>query len=481
MRFDFYATARQYADHLLPIWQALTDAERGVWQATPQVAARLRALGVPAELGRPRGRSGPVVVAAQSDYSETGRRPVVYVEHGAGQTYPGDERSRGNGAYSGGARRDRTVLFIVPSERVAANNRAAYPSVPNAVVGSPRLDRWLPVDVVGQGAQAGGILLGEPQGQVARVTQQTADGAGGVVMVDVEGALGAATGVAGRRTARTAPPVVGSDQLGVLLGSEAVGASDVRDPRGVGPARRAAALSADQYAAARARRGVQPQALARGGQGGAIDPVLSAESGALGGRRQRIVTNDQGGAVHVTGYRQPTVAVSFHWDCRICPEASTAWPHYNAALPELVADLRAHGIRLLGHGHPRIYARLADRWRDLGVELAPEFDQVLAEADLYVCDNSSTLYEFAATGRPVLLLNAPWYRRDVEHGLRFWQHADVGLQVDEPGELAAMVRLALADPEPVRVMRAEHVAAVYPHADGRAAERAADAMRHLTW
>ena len=58
-----------------------------------------------------------------------------------------------------------------------------------------------------------------------------------------------------------------------------------------------------------------------------------------------------------------------------------------------------------------------------------DFDEVMERSTLYICDNSSTLYEFASTGRPVVVLNAPWFRRDIEHGLRFWEHADVGVSV----------------------------------------------------
>jgi glycosyltransferase involved in cell wall biosynthesis len=168
----------------------------------------------------------------------------------------------------------------------------------------------------------------------------------------------------------------------------------------------------------------------------------------------------------------PLVALSFHWPCAVAPETRGAFPHYRAALPEL-----ARHFRLLGHGHPRVLDRLARGYQRLGIPVAADFEEVLARASLYVADNSSTLYEFAAAGRPVVVLNAPWFRRHVEHGLRFWRYADVGVQCDRPEDLVAAVRRALDDPPEQELRRRRAVDAVVPLRDGRSAARAADALR----
>ncbi len=167
----------------------------------------------------------------------------------------------------------------------------------------------------------------------------------------------------------------------------------------------------------------------------------------------------------------PVVALGFHWPCSIAPEARTAFPHYRAVLPAL-----ARRFTLLGHGHPRFMGRLASVYRSAGIEPVESFDDVLRRADLYVCDNSSSLFEFAATGRPVVALNAPWYRRDVHHGVRFWDAASVGLQVDDPAHLASTIERALLDPLEQRAERERVVATVYARPAGGATRAAADAI-----
>jgi len=126
-----------------------------------------------------------------------------------------------------------------------------------------------------------------------------------------------------------------------------------------------------------------------------------------------------------------TVAISFHWNWvgRI-PETRSALDHYRAVLPAL-----AERFHLIGHAHPKAVGVLMPLYQRLGIEYVSDFDDVCRRADVYVCDNSSTIFEFASTGRPVFVLNAPWYRPEVEHGGRFWATADVGPQVDRPETL----------------------------------------------
>jgi hypothetical protein len=164
------------------------------------------------------------------------------------------------------------------------------------------------------------------------------------------------------------------------------------------------------------------------------------------------------------------VCVSFHWNCRVSPETRSA----QRAFDRHVRDL-AREYEVIGHGHPRIMRRLAAWYRRVGIEPVDTFEEVCQRADVYVNDASSTLFEFAATGRPVVVLNPSMYRRNVDHGLRFWEASGVGVNVGERDDLVAAVRLALKDPPKQRAARKAALELVYAYPDG-AAQRAADAL-----
>lgn len=171
------------------------------------------------------------------------------------------------------------------------------------------------------------------------------------------------------------------------------------------------------------------------------------------------------------GRPDPILAISFHWRCRVVRECDSAIDHYAGALRRLAEAYRG---RVLGHGHPRIWRELEPLYRRSGIRPVQDFAEVLELADLYLCDNSSTIYEFASTGRPVVVLNAPWYRRHVDYGLRFWEFADVGLNADGPDELLEVIAEALEDPPAVQKRRDEISSAVYHRRDGRSSSRAAE-------
>lgn len=168
------------------------------------------------------------------------------------------------------------------------------------------------------------------------------------------------------------------------------------------------------------------------------------------------------------------VAVSFHWECKVCPETRSALRHFRSSLKDLAKE-----FDLVGHSHPRMARQAQAIYLKLGIPFIADFEELMDEAELYACDNSSTIFEWASLDRPVVLLNAPWYRREVEHGLRFWSHSDVGLQVDNPAELNRTVKLALQDPAEVAKRRRELISDIYLKTDGRAAERAAAAIAEI--
>jgi hypothetical protein len=173
------------------------------------------------------------------------------------------------------------------------------------------------------------------------------------------------------------------------------------------------------------------------------------------------------------GGPSPVVAVSFHFNIPIIPETTWTWLTYRGVMAEL-----AERVTVIGHAHPKGLPMIDRHYRRLGIEIVPDFAEVCRRADLYVCDNSSTLFEFASTGRPVVVLNDPEFRRDINHGGRFWDWATVGLQVDEPSDLVSTVERALTDPRAQQDERERVLDLVYAYRTG-AAQRAADAL--LAW
>lgn len=138
----------------------------------------------------------------------------------------------------------------------------------------------------------------------------------------------------------------------------------------------------------------------------------------------------------VTGNEKPVAAITFHWDCKLLPETRSALDHYVNDLGRIVRSLRAQGFDVLGHHHPRD-SRLRRIWDGLQVTQA-NVRQVRSIADVLIADNTSLAYEMLYLRRHVVTLNAPWYRRDVHHGLRFWSHVP-GVVVDDAGALLQQV------------------------------------------
>jgi len=172
----------------------------------------------------------------------------------------------------------------------------------------------------------------------------------------------------------------------------------------------------------------------------------------------------------------PVVAISFHWDCYVVPETRSTWSYYKSILPMLAYNNIINKWKVLGHGHPGILSTLVPEYKKHGIEIVESFDEVMERADIYICDHMSTLYEFASTDRPVVVLNAPWYRKDIEHGLRYWQYADVGINVDYPNHLEKSIDVALEDTLEQKMKRERAVAAVYKYRDGMCTERAVEGI-----
>jgi hypothetical protein len=167
----------------------------------------------------------------------------------------------------------------------------------------------------------------------------------------------------------------------------------------------------------------------------------------------------------------PVVAFAFHWDLYLEPESRSALAWYQEAMKELAAE---SDWEVVGTGHPR-RKDLAHVYKWAGIEYVPDFREVCRRADVLAFDNTSVGYEFAATGRPVVVMDAPWYREDVAHGLRFWEAADVGVRVRRPSDLGPALRRALRNLPADIGDREDALETVYAYRYG-AARRAADVI-----
>lgn len=173
-----------------------------------------------------------------------------------------------------------------------------------------------------------------------------------------------------------------------------------------------------------------------------------------------------------------TVAVTFHWDAQFTgvPETTSAFPYYFQYLTEAITRWRHEGWTVIGHAHPK-YPALQAFWktpemRYLGVEFVESSDGVLDRAGVLIADNTSLQAEFLSLNRPVVWLNHDGYRRDVEHGGRFWTWPKRygGPTIDNGRSLVALDLDSLQLPSG------------HPFAfnDGRAAERASEFVVSLS-
>lgn len=166
----------------------------------------------------------------------------------------------------------------------------------------------------------------------------------------------------------------------------------------------------------------------------------------------------------------PVVAISFRWR-----ESASALDHYRPHLRSFVQEAQEYGWDILGHGHPLAFEkRFRPVWKGLGVRRTADFEKVLETADVYVADCSGSSFEFAATDRPVVFLDAPCYAGETR-APRF-THDRAGLTCRDPRYLAETIALALADPDHVAEAREDVCAELFGPRDGQSSLRAAQAL-----
>jgi CDP-glycerol glycerophosphotransferase (TagB/SpsB family) len=173
---------------------------------------------------------------------------------------------------------------------------------------------------------------------------------------------------------------------------------------------------------------------------------------------------------------KPVVAFSFHWDCKTLPEMGSAFDEYKETIAALTRK-DTLPFEVVIHAHPRGLAHQSAYWRNFSnATVLPAFSDVVNTADIYVVDNSSTLYEWAALDRPVIILNSSKYRRNVNHGLRFWDELP-GVVVNKPNDLVPTIKEVIRV-DKCKTVRAQSTKRIYPY-QGRSAARAAAAILSL--
>lgn len=182
---------------------------------------------------------------------------------------------------------------------------------------------------------------------------------------------------------------------------------------------------------------------------------------------------------------KPAVCFAWHWMCTVAPETKSAWPHYSSRMGEVIERYRDQGFEVLIHEHPRWRGKLVHEWSErFDVEVLRSDVEVFERASILMVDNSSLGMEFMLLDRPVVWLNAPWYRRDVHHGGRFWEWTDGVPCIDHP---EALLRLNLWDVnawqvDPTVDTRSHqwaHARRTYEFVDGGASMRAAAFIAQL--
>lgn len=168
----------------------------------------------------------------------------------------------------------------------------------------------------------------------------------------------------------------------------------------------------------------------------------------------------------------PAAAISFHWT-GVLRQRETSLAAWKPLVEELGAERE-----LLGHAHPKIWRQAERFYRELGIEPVRSFEEVCARSNLYLSDHGSTLYEWAALDRELILLRKgnnpvpiPW-----RSGLLWKYFSGIGPELKLGGSLRAALEAAAETT--YRDARLEATAALYPHI-GSARQRVIDLLREV--
>lgn len=138
---DVIAGHPHFVEHTVPVYRALPPEMRGGYFTTKKLDPGLKL-----QRSDRAGRGDLTLVCSYGDLMTAtfadDRRPVVFMEHGAGFTFEGSD-GRTLSSYAGSLDRPNVILFLCQNEIVQRLNTQAHPHTASALVGSPKMDRWV--------------------------------------------------------------------------------------------------------------------------------------------------------------------------------------------------------------------------------------------------------------------------------------------------------------------------------------------------
>jgi len=141
------------------------------------------------------------------------------------------------------------------------------------------------------------------------------------------------------------------------------------------------------------------------------------------------------------------------------------------AYADAMSYLMAMGITVYGHAHPRIWDEMAQIYDSLDIQPLESFEQVVENATVYLCDHSSTLYEWMALGRPAVQLYRPNSQTKIGQSTGLLYQKYPIIQRMDPQTLQADI-----DWDYLALGSSKAVDDLYPYL-GVATERACDVIR----
>jgi hypothetical protein len=169
--------------------------------------------------------------------------------------------------------------------------------------------------------------------------------------------------------------------------------------------------------------------------------------------------------------KDPTIAISFHHsNFSNVPEAQNAWEEYREILPKL-----ADKYHLIGTGHPLEIEQFSETYRSLGIEIVEDFNEVMRRADILIFDCTSAGYEFLVTGKPVILLDATKFRRNLQFGIRFWDYSNIGIEVSSADKLMSAIQTTIDFPNEHLLQRLHTIVELIPNI-GKSTQIAVDIL-----